>query len=207
MIWAVVPAKLGTNAKERLATVLPPDLRTRLAKAMLLEVVRALRDCRSIDAAVVISRDEEALEVARTNGALALREERADGMNASVAEAIGYCVERGATAVVVAMGDLPLLAADDVAAAVDRLPERGVVLVPSFDGTGTNLVAARPPGLLRPEFGPGSLARHLEQVRDGDFATVVHECPGAALDVDTPADLERLRATVRPGTYFFSSIG
>ncbi|MDG2303090.1 MAG: 2-phospho-L-lactate guanylyltransferase [Candidatus Binatia bacterium] len=193
MIWAVVPAKFGKSAKERLAPVLAQDVRERLAKAMLSDVLRALGGCPAVEATVVISRDAAALELAAASAAEGLPEQARGGLNASVAEAIAHCTARGATGVVIAMGDLPLLRPDDVSAAVERLPERGLVLLPSSDGTGTNLVVARPPDLLEPEFGPGSLARHLEQVRRKAIVAVIHECAGAALDVDTPADLDRLR--------------
>jgi len=200
MIWAIVPAKFGRSAKERLAPVLSPDPRESLAKSMLVDVLRALEGCSVVERTLVVSRDETALSLARAAGAEGLRETGRAGLNASVREAIAYCMGRGATGVVIAMGDLPLLEAPDVATAVARLPERGVVLLPSADGTGTNVVAARPVDLLRPEFGPGSLARHLAQTRRRKLETVVHECPGAALDVDTPADLERLRAAAGPAT-------
>jgi len=194
MIWAVVPAKLGKSAKERLAPVLTPELREKLARAMLADVLTALESCAAVERTVVISRDSTALELARAAGALGLVEKTRDGLNASVEEAIAYCVEHGATGVLVAMGDLPLLRADDANAAIDGLPGPGVVLVPSSDGTGTNLVVARPPESFRPRFGLGSLARHTEDLRGRGIAVELHRCEGAALDVDTPGDLERLRA-------------
>lgn len=193
MIWAVVPAKLGKSAKERLAPVLAPELREKLARAMLADVLTALRSCAAIEMTVVISRDSSALELAEANGAQGLVENTRDGLNASVAEAVAYCVEHGATGVLVAMGDLPLLQADDANVAIERLPARGVTLVPSSDGTGTNLVVARPPEIFRPLFGLGSLERHLEDLRGRGISMALERCEGAALDVDTPEDLERLR--------------
>lgn len=195
MIWAVVPAKLATSAKERLGPVLSPPLRERLARAMLSDVVGALVGCPAIDRTVVISRDAEALALARDVGAAALEEQTTGGLNASVVEAVTHCSDRGASTVVVAMGDLPLLSSEDVARTVSVAPDRGLVLVPSADGTGTNVVVARPPELFAPQFGPGSLAKHRDAVRAGRIEAILHECPGAALDVDTPEDLERLRTS------------
>lgn len=198
MIWAVVPAKLGKNAKERLAPVLQPAQRERLARAMLRDVLRSLGDCPQIAGTIVVSHDEAVLSMASEIGATGIREESAGGLNPSVVQGIHEALSHGATGALLAMGDLPLLSASDVAETVAALPERGVVLVPSADGTGTNLVAVRPANLLTPAFGPASLAKHLERVRAAELEAVVHPCAGAALDVDTPADLERLRHTALP---------
>ena len=199
MIWSIIPAKLGTSSKERLASILSADLRARLAGAMLADVVRTLVSCETIEATLVVSRDDRALDLAESGGALPLRERGAKGLNESVRQAIGHAAENGATTVVIAMGDLPLLRPEHVRIAVERAPDRGVVLVPSADGTGTNLTVVRPPTLLEPQFGPGSLALHLAQLRHHGVEVVRHECAGAALDVDTPDDLARLRTASRPG--------
>lgn len=200
MIWAVVPAKLGKSAKERLAPVLDPDMRERLAQAMLHDVLAALRGAPAVDRTLVISRDQRALELARSSGAEPFREETRGGLNASVEAGLRHCAQQGATGVLIAMGDLPLLAPEDASETVTRLPDRGTVLVPSADGTGTNLVAARPADLFRPQFGPGSLALHLEQMKSGGIDHLVCERAGAALDIDTPADLEALRTSAPAGT-------
>ena len=198
MIWAVVPAKLGKNAKERLAPVLQPAQRERLARAMLRDVLGSLGDCPQIAGTIVVSRDEAVLSMASDAGATGIRERNAGGLNPSVLQGIQEAISRGAEGALLAMGDLPLLSASDVAETVAALPERGVVLVPSADGTGTNLVAVRPADLLAPAFGPASLSKHLERVREAGLQAVVHPCAAAALDVDTPADLESLRHAALP---------
>jgi 2-phospho-L-lactate guanylyltransferase (CobY/MobA/RfbA family) len=91
------------------------------------------------------------------------------------------------------MGDLPALTAAEVEIAIARLPDRGVLLVPSFDGTGTNLLAMRPADLQLPtHFGPDSLARHRAAAALLDLEPVTCPLRGAALDVDTVDDLGRL---------------
>jgi 2-phospho-L-lactate guanylyltransferase len=130
----------------------------------------------------------------------AFAESGAGGLNGAVVEGIAACTERGASGVLIVMGDLPLLEAEDAEAALGALPPRGMVLVPSFDGTGTNVLAVRPADLVRPAFGPTSLARHLGHARADGVVTVVCERPGAALDVDTPDDLARLTEIGPPTT-------
>src|SRR5262249_9551226 len=54
MIWAIVPAKPGADAKRRLAPVLAPAERERLAQAMLRDVLTALRGARCLAGVAVI---------------------------------------------------------------------------------------------------------------------------------------------------------
>jgi 2-phospho-L-lactate guanylyltransferase len=162
MLWALVPAKLGPAVKTRLGAVLSPDQRLALARAMLCDVFTVLTSSPSLG-----------------------------GLNEGVAQGIAALRARGASGVLVVMGDLPNLTAADVAQTIAALPERGVVLVPSRDGTGTNMLAARPADVLpATSFGPGSLALH--RAATVSLPTVLLPLRGAALDVDTVDDLEML---------------
>jgi 2-phospho-L-lactate guanylyltransferase len=191
MLWALVPAKLGPAVKTRLGAVLSEEQRRALARAMLCDVLDALRSVPSLAGVAVVTRDESVAALAAAADAVPLRETHAGGLNEGVAEGIAACRARGASGVVVAMGDLPNLTGGDVERAVAALPARGVVLVPSRDGTGTNLLAARPADVLLPTlFGEGSLARH--RAASAPLETVVLPLLGAALDVDTTDDLDEL---------------
>ncbi len=78
----------------------------------------------------------------------------------------------------------------------------GVTIVPDRHGQGTNALLITPPGALVPTFGVGSFARHAARARAGDAEVKVVDLPSLGLDVDTPDDLEALRAALdrRPGT-------
>lgn len=191
MLWALVPAKLGPAVKTRLGVSLTPEQRHALAQAMLADVLAALAAAPSLAGVAVVTRDEPVAALARRHGALAVDERPGGDLNDGVAQGIAACSARGASGVVIVMGDVPNVASAEIERVVEALPERGVVLVPSFDGTGTNVLAMRPLDLLpATAFGPDSLARHRAAAADLDVVL----CPlhGAALDVDTVADLDRL---------------
>ncbi len=195
MIWALVPAKLGAGAKGRLAEALPAASRAALARDMLARVLGALRESRRLAGIAVVSRDEAAAALARSAGAMALPEPAGGGLNRAVGAGIGACVQLGARAVLIAMGDLPLLSGAEVCRLLDALPERGVALAPSRDGTGTNLLAIRPAeALARTCFGLASRERHRREAARLGLALRELALPGAALDVDTSEDLAHLRA-------------
>lgn len=191
MLWALVPAKLGPAVKTRLGAVLSPDQRLALARAMLCDVLAALTSSPKLAGVAVVTRDDAVAALAEGIGVTVLRESQAGGLNEGVAQGIGALRARGASGVLVVMGDLPNLTAADVEQAVAALPERGVVLVPSRDGTGTNVLAARPADVLpATSFGPGSLALH--RAATASLPTVLLPLRSAALDVDTVDDLELL---------------
>jgi 2-phospho-L-lactate/phosphoenolpyruvate guanylyltransferase len=191
MLWALVPAKLGPAVKTRLGGSLTPDQRHALAQAMLADVLTSLRGAPSLGGVAVITRDQPVATLAERHGAVTLHETPGGDLNDGVAQGVASCVARGASGLVIVMGDLPGLTSDEVERVIAALPRRGVVLVPSCDGTGTNVLAVRPADLLPATlFGPDSLARH----RAATAALDVALCPlrGAALDVDTVDDLDRL---------------
>jgi 2-phospho-L-lactate guanylyltransferase len=191
MLWALVPAKLGPAVKSRLGAVLTPEQRRALAQAMLCDVLDALMAVRSLAGVAVITRDDTVVSLAADVGATAIRETHSGGLNDGVAEGIAGCRARGATGVIIVMGDLPHLTAADVERTIAALPERGVVLVPSRDGTGTNVLAARPADLVQPTFfGAASLTQH--RAATATLETILLPLVGAALDVDTVDDLAEL---------------
>jgi 2-phospho-L-lactate guanylyltransferase len=201
MLWALVPAKLSSEAKERLDPLLPRELRVELARAMLLDVLAALATSDCFAGIAVVSRDHATLELAAGCRATPIVEqEGVVGLNGAVAQGVARCIAAGASAVLIAMGDIPLVSAAEIRGVAERLPERGAVLVPSADGTGTNILALRPPDALPTRFGVASLALHRAVAEALGLTAVIHEAPGAALDVDTVADLERLVLASRPAT-------
>jgi 2-phospho-L-lactate guanylyltransferase len=198
MIWAVVPAKLGSESKVRLGSALSSEGRSRLAFAMLGDVLRALSDSSHLAGIAVVTCDPAVQRLASERGALVVNEPASGGLNGAVAAGIDHCISAGAEGVVVVMGDLPLLAATEVDLLVDRASVDGAVAARSLDGTGTNLLALRPPNALRTFFGPDSLALHRRAAALAGVAWSEVFLPGAALDVDTPADLARLLAAEGP---------
>lgn len=203
MIWGIVAARLGDAAKKRLDPILPPALRRSFSGAMLEDVLGAMTASRRLGGVAVLAGDADAERTAASFGALAIPDASREGLNAAVFRGAEILASRGASAILVAMGDLPCLSTGDVDQLAAALPARGGAAAPSRDGTGTNLLALRPPAILAPSFGKNSLAayRALAQRTGTTWREV--DVPGAALDVDTPDDLlallERKASGETPG--------
>ena len=155
---ALVPIKALTAAKSRLAAALDPAARAALTLRALGNVLAAL-DTPGIAARVVVTPDAAVLRAAEAAGATGLRQE-GEGLNEGLAQGRVWAVAAGAEALLIVLGDLPLLARADVDAILDLADRPGVaVFAPDRHGAGTNALLLRPPDALPFAFGVGSLAR------------------------------------------------
>ena len=196
MIWGLIAARLGAETKKRLEPAMPPPVRREFAQAMLTDVINATLGAESLGGVSVLAGDEQAARLAASLGAATIPDP-GQGLNPAVAAGMQFAAQQGASGVLVAMGDLPTLTAADINRVVAAVPERGAAAAASRDGTGTNLLALRPPGLIGTHFGRNSLALHQSAAREAGIDWQQVEPGGAALDVDTPEDLIELKRQLR----------
>ena len=191
---ALVPLNSRDQAKSRLAGALAPRDRAALARWLAQGVLTALSDAR-IPHIAVVSPDDEVLRWAWQNGAQALRQ-HGSGLNAALDLGRAWALRRGADALLVALGDLPLLTAGNVEVFVsvtEAAPDAPLVaMAPDRAGIGTNLLLLRPATVIPFAFGADSLARHSALARAVGVEPRIVQLPGAAFDVDTPAELREL---------------
>ena len=194
MIVAAVPVKDLVNAKQRLVPVLDGAERRALARAMLVDVLRALAAAR-LDHVWVVTREPEVAAIARRLGAEPVGEDENRGHTAAVATAQAEAVRAGATTFMTIPGDVPCVTAAEItalAAALGAAP--AVAFTPSRAGAGTNGVALAPPDVMRLRFGEPSFDNHLAAARALRLEPRVVRLRGLGLDVDAPGDLVALLA-------------
>lgn len=190
----LVPVKNLSNAKQRLSSVLSAEERTALARAMLEDVLTTLGEWKGRPPVAVVTSDPFALILARSFCFEVIADTNGSGESEAIERASRICAARGIGATLILPGDIPLLQAREVEAVLAAAPPQGAVLVPSYDGRGTNAVLRRPAELFPLTFGGDSFERHLARVRRTGTPCVVRRLPGIALDVDTPEDLAFLLA-------------
>jgi len=190
MIYAVIPAKGFTGAKQRLATFLQPHERRALARAMLTDTLTACSQVTGLDGVGVVTCERDVADVAAALGAEVLWEPEAQGHSRAVAFGVQVCRQRGIAAMLTLPGDLPLLTAADVQTIVaPPEPAVPVVLVPNRDDLGTNAVVLSPPHCLPLAFGHNSFQRHLRLAAELHLRVEIRRLPRVALDIDEPGDL------------------
>lgn len=185
----IVPHRGLEAAKTRLAAVLEPGERERLAAALLARVLRVVREaCED----VVVITPSPALEPIVTAAGARLEVQHGMGLNAGLEQARAHAVRDGVVTLAVLHGDLPNLAPDDVGALLAAVPRpSGVALAPDRRGTGTNALAQRPADAVAFRFGVGSASAHRAEASSAGLPLVEVDRPGLAFDLDTPEDLAR----------------
>jgi 2-phospho-L-lactate/phosphoenolpyruvate guanylyltransferase len=195
MIVAAVPVKDLVNAKQRLVRVLDARERRELARAMLADVLRAIAGA-GLDRVWVVTREPEAIALARAFGAEPLAEPENRGHTAAVAVAQAEAARVGAAAFLTIPGDVPCVTAAEIRALVGaRPPAPGAVFTPSRSGLGTNGALLTPPVAMRLRFGEPSFESHLAAARALRLNVRVVPLPGLGLDIDDRDDLATLLAT------------
>jgi 2-phospho-L-lactate/phosphoenolpyruvate guanylyltransferase len=190
-----IPVKALAKAKSRLAPELTPLERGALTLAMLEDVLDSTLAVAGWDTWVV-SPDEAVLEIAARRGASAIPEEKGP-LSQAIRQAEVLAKEREVDALAVVPGDLPLLTIDALTAALHTLGT--VVIAPSADRTGTNLLLRRPPRAIQARFGPDSYQRHLALAQTKGLPVSTVERRELAFDLDHPGDILTLLASGRSG--------
>ena len=197
-IWAVVPVKEFGDAKQRLAPVLAPGQRRRLAAAMLEDVLAVLAPVSGLAGIVVVTREPAAREPAERFGARVVGEHAREGQTAAVTAAAAMLAREGAGGMLAVPGDIPLIDAAEIAAVLAaHRPAPAFTIVPAHDERGSNAVLCSPPDAVPLAFGNDSFPPHLAASRAHGIEPTVLRLPGIGLDIDNPADLAHLMQTAR----------
>lgn len=107
---AILPVKRFTEAKRRLgASGVADPLRADLARAMVGDVLVALRAARSLERVIVVTNEEAVAAAARYQGALAVADTAEQGQSAAVALGVERALTEGFERVLCVPGDCPAL--------------------------------------------------------------------------------------------------
>jgi 2-phospho-L-lactate guanylyltransferase len=197
---AVLPVKRFADAKRRLATGMDDQRREALVAAMLEDTLEAISAARSIERTIVVTGDPQAQEIVASSSAEVLPDPADEGHVTAALAGVASAEVGGADCVVLLPGDCPLLNPKELDRLLTGVPASFVTVVPDRHGTGTNALVLSPPGAIRPAFGEGSCARHVDAAREADIPFAVEELPSLALDLDTPADVIALTRTLASGS-------
>lgn len=175
----LVPVKAFGVAKARLAPVLSPDERARLARWTAGRVIAAAGDM----PVFITCDDDEVANWARSAGANVLWYPRA-GLNAAMDFSVAELGRRAFDHVVIAHGDLPR------AHELSSVATAGTItLVPDRRCDGTNVLAMPIDAAINLSYGVQSFSRHLAAALRAGCAVEVRHDALLSLDIDTPDDL------------------
>jgi 2-phospho-L-lactate guanylyltransferase len=201
-VWACVPVKVFTGAKQRLSALLSPAQREILAATMLEDVLSALAGATRLAGILVNTVDPRAADLARRYGARVVTEGARDGHTGAVLGMAGVLLREGLGALLTVPGDIPRVTSaeiDTVASSCLDVPS--FTIVPAHDELGSNAVLCAPPAVVPLRFGDDSYFPHLATARHHGIEPTIVRLPGIGLDIDHPMDLRAfLRAMPRVPT-------
>ena len=131
---------------------------------------------------VVITADSGVSSWAEDAGVTVLPD-RSEGLDAAAAAAVRTAIEADLPWMIV-HADLPAITTQSLAELIERRPDGGYVLNPSYDG-GSPVLGGY--GEMRFAYGPASFRSHLAFVSASPHQVVTST--RLSLDLDTPADL------------------
>ena len=193
---ALVPVKVLSQAKSRLAPYLTSYERQTLVLDMLSHVLRVLRSSERFECISVVSQDSRVLALAQRWGAVPVLEQQ-HGHNPALHAAALQALSDGVEALLTISADLPLLTVRDIIKLCELAEQFDVTLAPSSEGTGTNALLTRPPLVIPYLFGKDSCYRHLEAARSRYVSSTLLYSFSLAFDVDSIADVRELEQ-IRP---------
>jgi|GEM_PF-176514 len=218
-MWALLPLKDFSGAKQRLSAVLTPTERSGLFLAMVRDVLSVLQTHPDVDNTLIVSDAAEAGQLANDYGAQWLSEAdlKVSGLNGAIQAGVGELARRGIDDVMIIHGDLPLISSADIRqlfhahqqqllsghkAGAFNAPS-ALTISPDERREGSNCLMCTPASSMTYRYGKNSFALHSAEARKIGMPLRVVYTPGAACDIDTPQDLGVLlqRATPHNARY------
>jgi len=157
---------------------------------MLDEVLSAISQSQA-NKAVIISRDEEAFEIAKKYDAVEIFEEKENGVNAAVALSEKYLKENGFDASIVFPQDIPLIRPQDINTLIQfQKTVQSLLVVPSRKFDGTNALLRSPFDVMETHYDEDSYKIHLTTGKSRNIPTSFVLISRMMWDVDDRSDLE-----------------
>ena len=189
---AIVALKARSQSKMRLTSMLGDTAREALVEAMAVDVLSCLLTHPEIEAVHVISGAGWSDGGPLPRG-ITLWQESDWPVNGLI-QAYELMTEKSASEGLLFLhADLPCLDQESLSAVIEASAERHAVLCPDHADVGTNAVLRWRDQPLPLCFGNDSLRRHQHAADVAGVPWRIARRPGLSLDIDVPADLDRVR--------------
>jgi 2-phospho-L-lactate guanylyltransferase len=201
-LWAIVPVKPLRRGKSRLAGALSDGERAELNQSLLQHTLKTLSKLSEVEHVLVVSRDPQALTIARQHGARTVRENGHPQLNTALTRATVVAQVHATRGVLILPADLPLISEEDVLTLIERAVDPPVIVIaPDRHRKGTNALLIYPAGLIEYDFGENSFEKHCELAKRAGARLEIVDLPTLGLDLDLPEDLEIIRELEKTITF------
>ena len=192
-MWAVIPVKQISQAKQRLSKILSSEERRDFFSAMLEDVLSMMVKIDFFEKIILATNCPHAISIAGRHGITHFETGPDDGLNQAAGETVNHLLENGISDMFLIPADIPLITEEEINSAIKAHPSApSLTIIPSRDKLGSNCLLLSPPSRMPLKFGPESYFRHLEIAKSNGLKINPMELPGFGLDIDEPKDLIEL---------------
>ena len=190
-IAAIIPVKTFTNAKTRLE--LSSSKKEALCKIMLEEILHTISISPQIDEIVVVTKDNEAMNIGKKFNAVCILDEKEESVNNAISLADKYILENNFDASIVFPQDIPYIKTQDIDFMLNyKTPPNFVIVVPSRRFDGTNALVRMPVDIMETHYDEDSYKIHLNTAKEKTLNSALIFVKRIMLDVDNDEDLQFL---------------
>ena len=192
-MWAVIPVKQISQAKQRLSPFLSTEERRDFFSAMLEDVLSMMVKIDFFEKIILATNCPHAISIAGRHGITHFETGPDDGLNQAAGETVNHLLENGIRDMFLIPADIPLITEEEINSVLKAHPSApSLTIIPSRDKLGSNCILLSPPSRMPLKFGPDSYFRHLEIAQTNGLKVNSMEFPGFGLDIDEPKDLFEL---------------
>ncbi len=192
-MWAVIPVKQISQAKQRLSPLLSTEERRDFFSAMLEDVLSMMVKIDFFEKIILATNCSHAISIAGRHGITHFETWPDDGLNQAAGETVNHLLENGIRDMFLIPGDIPLITEEEINSVLKAHPSApSLTIIPSRDKLGSNCILLSPPSRMPLKFGPDSYFRHQEIAQTNGLKVNPMEFPGFGLDIDEPKDLFEL---------------
>ena len=192
-MWAVIPVKQISQAKQRLSPFLSTEERRDFFSAMLEDVLSIMVKIDFFKKIILATNCPHAISIAVRHGITHFQTGPDDGLNQAAGETVNHLLENGIRDMFLIPGDIPLITEEEINSVLKAHPSApSLTIIPSRDKLGSNCILLSPPSRMPLKFGPDSYFRHLEIAQTNGLKINPMVFPGFGLDIDEPKDLFEL---------------
>jgi len=192
-VWAVIPVKQISQAKQRLSPLLSTEERRDFFSAMLEDVLSMMVKIDFFEKIILATNCPHAISIAGRHGITHFETGPDDGLNQAAGETVNHLLENGIRDMFLIPGDIPLITEEEINSVLKAHPSApSLTIIPSRDKLGSNCILLSPPSRMPLKFGPDSYFRHLEIAQTNGLKINPMVFPGFGLDIDEPKDLFEL---------------
>ena len=192
-MWAVIPVKQISQAKQRLSPLLNTEERRDFFSAMLEDVLSMMVKIDFFKKIILATNCPHAISIAGRHGITHFETGPDDGLNQAAGETVNHLLENGIRDMFLIPADIPLITEEEINSVLKAHPSApSLTIIPSKDKLGSNCILLSPPSRMPLKFGPDSYFRHKEIALTNGLKVNPMEFPGFGLDIDEPKDLFEL---------------